>query len=53
MMNRSPDHVLQFTLSELGTEGSIDGNQRLVIRGRYVPKVFSDSDDLMHICIGT
>ncbi|CEG40344.1 eukaryotic translation initiation factor 2 subunit beta [Plasmopara halstedii] len=38
MMHRSPDHVLQFTLAELGTEGSIDGNQRLVIRGRYVPK---------------
>ncbi|TMW69194.1 hypothetical protein Poli38472_001350 [Pythium oligandrum] len=38
MMHRNPDHVLQFTLAELGTEGSIDGNQRLVIRGRYVPK---------------
>nr|CCA22173.1 eukaryotic translation initiation factor 2 subunit beta putative [Albugo laibachii Nc14] len=38
MMHRNPDHVLQFTLTELGTEGSIDGNQRLVIRGRYVPK---------------
>ncbi|KAF1333086.1 Eukaryotic translation initiation factor 2 subunit beta, partial [Globisporangium splendens] len=38
MMHRNPEHVLQFTLSELGTEGSIDGNQRLVIRGRYVPK---------------
>jgi len=38
MMNRNPEHVLQFTLAELGTEGSIDGNQRLVIRGRYVPK---------------
>ncbi|EQC32104.1 translation initiation factor 2 subunit 2 [Saprolegnia diclina VS20] len=38
MMHRNPEHVLQFTLSELGTEGSIDGSQRLVIRGRYVPK---------------
>lgn len=38
MMHRNPEHVLQFTLAELGTEGSIDGNQRLVIRGRYVPK---------------
>lgn len=30
-----------FTLSkqaELGTEGSIDGNQRLMIRGKYLPK---------------
>lgn len=25
-------------MAELGTEGSIDGNQRLVIRGKYVPK---------------
>lgn len=24
--------------AELGTEGSIDGNQRLIIRGKYVPK---------------
>ncbi len=38
MMNRSPDHVYQFFMAELGTEGSIDGNQRLVIRGKYVPK---------------
>lgn len=28
----------QFFMAELGTEGSIDGNQRLVIRGKYVPK---------------
>ena len=38
MMQRSPDHVFQFFMAELGTEGSIDGNQRLVIRGKYVPK---------------
>mmetsp|Transcript_28844 Transcript_28844/g.40456 ORF Transcript_28844/g.40456 Transcript_28844/m.40456 type:complete len:231 (-) Transcript_28844:88-780(-) len=38
MMQRSPDHVFQFFMAELGTEGSIDGNQRLVIRGRYLPK---------------
>mmetsp|Transcript_23573 Transcript_23573/g.75656 ORF Transcript_23573/g.75656 Transcript_23573/m.75656 type:complete len:94 (-) Transcript_23573:236-517(-) len=25
-------------MAELGTEGSIDGTQRLVIRGKYVPK---------------
>jgi translation initiation factor 2 subunit 2 len=23
-------------LAELGTEGSLDGNQRLVVKGRYV-----------------
>ena len=25
-------------MAELGTEGSIDGTQRLVIRGKFVPK---------------
>mmetsp|Transcript_8383 Transcript_8383/g.12483 ORF Transcript_8383/g.12483 Transcript_8383/m.12483 type:complete len:235 (+) Transcript_8383:78-782(+) len=38
MMKRSPDHVFQFMMAELGTEGSIDGNERLVIRGKFVPK---------------
>lgn len=38
MMNRAPDHVFQFMMAELGTEGSIDGNQRLVIKGKFVPK---------------
>jgi translation initiation factor 2 subunit 2 len=38
LMKRNPDHVIQFVCSELGTEASIDGNQRLVIRGKYVPK---------------
>ena len=39
MMNRAPDHVFQFMMAELGTEGSIDGNQRLVIKGKFVTKV--------------
>ena len=39
LMSRPAEHVLAFTLAELGTEGSIDGNSRLVIRGKYVPKV--------------
>src|SRR3982751_464626 len=39
MMRRSSDHVFQFMMAELGTEGSIDGNKRLVIRGKFVPKV--------------
>eukprot|EP00558_Chaetoceros_sp_UNC1202_P010711 CAMPEP_0197238106 /NCGR_PEP_ID=MMETSP1429-20130617/4706_1 /TAXON_ID=49237 /ORGANISM="Chaetoceros sp., Strain UNC1202" /LENGTH=250 /DNA_ID=CAMNT_0042697207 /DNA_START=71 /DNA_END=823 /DNA_ORIENTATION=+ len=38
MMQRPPEHVYQFFMAELGTEGSIDGSQRLVIRGKYVPK---------------
>jgi translation initiation factor 2 subunit 2 len=38
MMGRDPNHVYQFFMAELGTEGSIDGNQRLIIRGKYVSK---------------
>lgn len=38
MMRRNSDHVFQFMMAELGTEGSIDGNKRLVIRGKFVPK---------------
>jgi len=39
MMNRSPEHVKQFMMAELGTEGSIDGLQRLVLKGKFLPKV--------------
>lgn len=38
MMQRDPQHVYAFFMAELGTEGSIDGNQRLIIRGKYVAK---------------
>lgn len=37
-MNRTLEHVFQFLVAELGTEGSIDGNNRLVLRGKYIPK---------------
>merc|ERR1711991_810238 len=37
-LHRSLDHVLEYTLAELGTNGSIDGSQRLTIRGRFMPK---------------
>jgi len=37
-MNRTVEHLFQFLVAELGTEGSIDGNNRLVLRGKYVPK---------------
>lgn len=39
-MKRNPEHLFQFMMAELGTEGSIDGNKRLVIRGKFVPKVY-------------
>jgi translation initiation factor 2 subunit 2 len=38
MMQRSPQHVFQFFMAKLGTEGSINRNQQLVIQGKYVPK---------------
>lgn len=38
IMRRSQDHVYQFVLAELGTEGSIAGEGQLVLKGRYGPK---------------
>ncbi|KAK1937294.1 putative eukaryotic translation initiation factor 2, beta [Babesia divergens] len=38
VMARSMDHVHQFVLSELGTEGSIAGDGQLVLKGKYGPK---------------
>lgn len=37
-LHRPSEHVLEYTLAELGTNGSIDGSQRLTIRGRFMPK---------------
>ena len=37
-MRRQPEHVIQFLYSELGTQGSIDGSQRLIMKGRYNQK---------------
>mmetsp|Transcript_29278 Transcript_29278/g.93679 ORF Transcript_29278/g.93679 Transcript_29278/m.93679 type:complete len:260 (+) Transcript_29278:175-954(+) len=39
-MHRQPDHVQAFLLAELGTSGSLDGQQRLIVKGRFLPKVF-------------
>ncbi|KAL6204263.1 hypothetical protein ACLB2K_021531 [Fragaria x ananassa] len=39
-MHRQPDHVMAFLLAELGTSGSLDGQQRLVVKGRFSPKNF-------------
>ena len=49
-MNRTLEHVFQFVVAELGTEGSIDGNNRLVLRGKYVPKGI---ESLLRKYIGT
>lgn len=37
-MQRQAEYVLSFLLAELGTQGSIDGQQRLVLKGRFTPK---------------
>lgn len=37
-MHREPTHVIQFLYSELGTTGSVDGSQRLIMKGRYTQK---------------
>ena len=39
-MNRNNEHVSAYLLAELGTSGSLDGQQRLVIKGRFLPKAF-------------
>lgn len=36
-INRKFDHVLLYMMSELGTTGAIDNNQRLLIKGRFPP----------------
>ena len=49
-MHRQSEHVYQFFMAEMATEGSIDANQRLIIKGRYVPKQI---ESLLKKYIGT
>jgi translation initiation factor 2 subunit 2 len=37
-INRKPDHVLEFVLTELGTSGSTTGDNKLIIKGRFQSK---------------
>jgi translation initiation factor 2 subunit 2 len=37
-LKRSPENVIQFLYAELGTTGSVDGNSRLIIKGRFQQK---------------
>lgn len=39
-LNRDPKHVYDFFLEELGTTGSIDGEQNFVIKGIFKPNIF-------------
>lgn len=36
-LNRDTDHVMSYMLSELCVEGSIDGTNRLILRGKFSP----------------
>lgn len=38
VLQRNPSHLIQYLFAELGTSGSIDGEQRLVIKGRFQAK---------------
>jgi len=37
-INRQPKHVIQFLFAELGTSGSVDGTNQLIIKGRFQQK---------------
>ncbi|RWW65786.1 hypothetical protein BHE74_00026890, partial [Ensete ventricosum] len=39
-MHRQHEHVMNFLLAEMGTNGSLDGQQRLIVKGRFAPKNF-------------
>jgi len=38
LMHRTPDHVLSYLLAELGTSGTLDGSDVLVLKGRFQQK---------------
>lgn len=42
LLKREPKHVLQYLMAELGTTGSIDGNQCLIVKGRFQQKHFEN-----------
>jgi translation initiation factor 2 subunit 2 len=37
-LKRSDEHITSFLFAELGTNGSVDGSRRLVIKGRFQSK---------------
>ncbi|KAF7635031.1 eIF2B_5 domain-containing protein [Meloidogyne graminicola] len=42
LLKREPKHVLQFLMAELEQRGSIDGNQCLIVKGRFQQKHFEN-----------
>ncbi|KAI3946582.1 hypothetical protein MKX01_014440 [Papaver californicum] len=39
-MHKEPKHVINFLVSQMGASGSLDGQQRPVIIGRFAPMNF-------------
>jgi len=37
-IGRKPEHVVEFVLTELGTTGSLDGQNKFIIKGRFSSK---------------
>ncbi|KAH3903512.1 translation initiation factor eIF2 subunit beta SCDLUD_001153 [Saccharomycodes ludwigii] len=37
-LQRNPEHLIQYLFAELGTSGSVDGQKRLVIKGKFQSK---------------
>ena len=57
-MNRPGEHVQAFLLAELGTSGNLDGQSRLIVKGRFLPKViffhsifFSSTCFCLFVCL--
>ncbi|KAI3874700.1 hypothetical protein MKX03_015177 [Papaver bracteatum] len=40
MMHREAEHVMEFLFAEMGISGSLDGQKRLVIEGKFAANVF-------------
>jgi translation initiation factor 2 subunit 2 len=38
-MNRTLDHLSEFMIAELGAKASIDNGNRLLLQGKFAPKV--------------
>lgn len=38
ILHRQPKHLLAFLMAELGTSGSVDGNNQLIIKGKFQQK---------------
>ena len=38
MLRRNPEHVKEFFLCELSTDGNLDAAERLTFRGKFLPK---------------